>query len=251
MMNEATKRIAYEHAEREHPREACGLVVTVKGVETYFACRNIASGTDNFAIHAADYAAAADAGDIVAVFHSHPDASPTPGQADRVACEQSGLPWYIAGVPNGQWASITPSGYVAPLLGREWSHGVLDCLSVIIDYHKQVLGVHVPDFERHDEWWYKGGNMYMDHYVAAGFERVDPADLRPHDVIIMQVMSDVPNHGAIYLPGDKILHHLHKRLSCIDIYGGYWRKHTYCVLRFSNADSETLRRISTTVWAGT
>lgn len=250
MINEANKRLAFEHAQREYPRECCGLVVLERGVETYHPCRNLAVGTDHFALHPEDYAAAADAGEILAVVHSHPNASPQPGQADKVACEQSGLPWHIVSVPNGTWASLAPAGYKAPLIGRHWAHGVLDCYSVIRDYYSEVLGVTLIDFPRTDEWWYNGGNLYVEMHKKVGFEIVPQEDLRPNDLIVMQVLADVPNHGAVYLGGNKMLHQLHKRLSCIEIYGGYWQKHTYCILRFTNADSDTLRRISETVWRG-
>ena len=47
----------------------------------------------------------------------------------------------------------------------------------------------------------------------------------------MQVLSNVPNHAAIYLGGDVIGHHLYGRLSGRDVYGGYYKKHTTHVLR--------------------
>lgn len=33
----------------------------------------------------------------------------------------------IGGIPSEDWVRIEPTGFVAPLVGREWSHGVLDC----------------------------------------------------------------------------------------------------------------------------
>jgi cell wall-associated NlpC family hydrolase len=50
-------------------------------------------------------------------------------------------------------------------------------------------------------------------------------------VVLMQVKSKVANHGAVYLGDDKLLHHLHGRLSCHDVYGGYWARHTLAVVR--------------------
>jgi cell wall-associated NlpC family hydrolase len=47
----------------------------------------------------------------------------------------------------------------------------------------------------------------------------------------MKVASSVPNHAAIYIGGDIILHHVYGRLSNRQIYGGYWRKHTTHHLR--------------------
>jgi cell wall-associated NlpC family hydrolase len=47
----------------------------------------------------------------------------------------------------------------------------------------------------------------------------------------MKCNSAVPNHAAIYLGNNTILHHLVDRLSSKDVYGGYWLKATVCVLR--------------------
>lgn len=229
-MNEHSRTAAIAHAHAEYPREACGLLVVVRGRERYWPCRNIAAGTEHFALHPEDYAAAEDAGDVVAVFHSHPNAGPQPSQADRVACEATGLPWWIVGVPVIRWAHLQPEGYRLPLVGREFVHGVVDCYSLIRDYYLDELGIELPDFERRDEWWNKGENIYAQNFEKAGFTRVK-SDPQRHDVILMQVQANVPNHGAVYLGDGIILHHLHGRLSCREVYGGYFLKHTWALLR--------------------
>jgi proteasome lid subunit RPN8/RPN11 len=222
---------ALAHARAEYPRESCGLVMADG---RYLPARNLASSArEHFILDARDYARAAESGEIVAVVHSHPDASANPSDADRVACEASGLPWYIVGLPDGMWRECAPCGYRAPLIGRPFVHGILDCYSLVRDWYAE-RGIALPDFHRDDEWWRRGGNLYLDHYAEAGFVRLGaeaPAEPREGDVILMQVLADVPNHAAIWLPGDVILHHLHGRLSCRDVYGGYWHKHTHSWLR--------------------
>jgi proteasome lid subunit RPN8/RPN11 len=229
-MNEEVRAAALAHARAEYPREACGLVVVVRGRARYWPCRNEAAGTEHFVLAPADYAAAEDAGDVAAVFHSHPNAAPDPSQADRVACEASGLPWHIVGVPCGRWAQLQPTGYRAPLIGREFSHGVLDCYTLVRDYYAEVLGITLPDFERHENWWRQGKSLYVDNYAKAGFQR-QLGEPRTHDLILIQVRANVPNHGAIYLGNDMLLHHLHGRLSCREPWGGYYKKHAVMTLR--------------------
>lgn len=176
-----------------------------------------------------DYAAAAEIGDIVAVVHSHPNASANPSVADQVQCEASGLPWHIIAWPSGVWSSLEPTGYCAPLIGRPFIHGILDCYSLVRDYYRETLQIDLPDFERHDNWWKTGENLYLDNFAKAGFSQVN--ELQPHDGILMRIASDTPNHAAVYLGDGIILHHLYGRLSCREVYGGWYQTMTTAFVR--------------------
>lgn len=236
-MNEQTKADIILHAREEFPREACGLLIVWQGKERYKRCRNLAVGTDQFVMHPQDYAAAELTGDIIAVIHSHPNLSPEPSQADRVACNATGLPWHIVSVPSQQWAYMEPDGYQAPLIGREWSHGVLDCYAIIRDWFQLERGITLPDFSRHDEWWLRGEDLYMENFGSAGFTEVTQDKLQPGDVILMRIFSPVPNHGAVYLGDNQIIHHVQNRLSCREPYGIFWRNRSTHFLRHENNHS--------------
>ncbi|UBM12752.1 C40 family peptidase [Cupriavidus metallidurans] len=220
-----------EHAEREYPRECCGIVLRVDGRDEYVPCTNLASGTEHFVLDHREYAAAEDRGEVVTIVHSHPNIPATPSQADRVSCERTGLPWLIMNWPTGEYTMLEPSGYLSPLMGRPFAHGVLDCYAFIRDYYRETLSIDLPDFERRDEWWLKGENLYLDNFEKAGFVSVPPATLCHHDVVLMQVASGVPNHAAVFQENGTILQHCIGRLSGPDVYGGYWRKVTVKVLR--------------------
>lgn len=227
------KQQALEHALQEYPREACGLAVIIKGRERYWPCRNLATDGDQFIMDPEDYAAADEAGDIVAVVHSHPDAPAEPSPADRMACEATATPWHIVSVPSGQWATLLPVGYQAPLVGREYRHGVQDCYTLVSDWYAQA-GLLLPNFQRDDGWWDNGQNLYVDNFEACGFREIAADDLQYGDALLIAVSSPVPNHAAVFIGDNLIIHHAHNRLSGREIYGDFWRKHTTHVLRHEN-----------------
>jgi proteasome lid subunit RPN8/RPN11 len=218
------------HAARDYPRESCGLVIVRKGRRRYAPVRNIAEKNEHFVMHPEDQAAAEDAGEVVLVVHSHPNVAARPSQADLVGCERSGVPWLIVNWPTGAVHTFAPTGYQAPLYGREFSHGVLDCYTFVKDYFAQTLSIELPDFNRPDEWWLKGQDLYLQGFEAAGFVRVDGRPEK-HDGLLMRVGSPVPNHGAIFLGDGCIGHHQSNRLSSRDVYGGWFQKVTTHVLR--------------------
>lgn len=242
-MDESTIKAIRAHAAEAYPRECCGLVLVVKGRERYLPCTNAAQGTEHFVLPAEEYAAAEEQGEIIAVVHSHPNAPAAPSQADLVSCEASGLQWHIVRVdlvddaPSaGELVTIEPSGYVAPLVGRQFSHGVLDCYQLIVDWYAQERGVTLKQFARADEWWNDGkSDLYTAGFPQAGFVKLpEDAPLKAGDVILMQIRArnGVPNHAGIYLGDGLMLHHLYGRLSSRDLYGGYYLENTRAILRY-------------------
>jgi proteasome lid subunit RPN8/RPN11 len=222
----------FAQAEAAYPREACGLIVRAGGIETFHPCRNVALRQTHFVLDPADYASAAAAGEIVAVVHSHPDATPEPSPADRAACNAAGLPWLIVSWPAKEFAWIYPEESVAPLKGRPYVYGVFDCWTLVRDYYRTELGVRLQIPAYAERWYCAGQNLILDQYERLGFVRIAEEELRKHDLIAMQVdRSEVPNHLAIYLDGNRMLHQQLNRLSGEEIYGGYWQRNAVLFLR--------------------
>lgn len=246
-MQTGTERAIREHAEREYPKEACGLIVASGRRERYVPCRNTGDGA-HFVMPPQDYAAAEEIGPVQAVVHSHPDASAAPSEADLVACEASGKPWVICSVFSGKAQEtriFKPSGYKAPLVGRMFFHGVLDCYTLVRDFYERELGIALPDFERADDWWSAGEDLYMKHFREAGFTPLEAGETLSYaDVILMQIRAPVTNHAGIFLGThalaeapdlypvpNAMLHHMYGRLSERAVYGGYWAEHTTLIIR--------------------
>lgn len=255
-INQQLQAAIREHAEREHPAEACGVLIKTEAGREYVPCRNLArTPRDQFTLHHEDLAAAEDHGELLAIIHSHPDASPRPSMADRVSCELHELPWGIVAWPGGDMEWFKPSGYTAPLLGREFSHGLLDCWGACRDWYAREAGLHLPNFERKDLWWEQadGPSLYEDNFKGAGFYQVN--EPRRGDMLVFMVPSPGrpcyhPNHAAIYLgnepalvsedapalggSGPFIYHHMAGRASTRDIYG--WSMANRCRLILRHKD---------------
>ncbi|MDR8400119.1 C40 family peptidase [Paraburkholderia sp. USG1] len=245
-MDERIRAAIADHALAEHPREACGLVVVQDGHETYVRCRNVASTpSEHFVMSAEDYARAEDLGEIVAVVHSHPGAPARPSAADVAMCEQSGVArWAIVSlgvqadgsIGIDDWCEFGPTGFIAPLLGRQFVHGVHDCYDLVRSYYQLERGVTLPDFDRPDGWWADGvSNLFLDNVQRAGFEDMgQTADLKVGDVLLMQIRSKngVPNHSGIYLGDNVLLHHMYGQLSGRTVWGGMWAHGLRNVLRY-------------------
>jgi len=253
-LSTSIRRVIERQALADYPREACGLVIAVGNKQQYIPCRNVAEDGRDFRLPAEDYAAAEERGQVLAVVHSHVNSTAQPSEVDLVSCEAAGLPWHIVAVAQDAgeyaptvraWHTFTPSGYVAPLVGRTFHHGTLDCYGLARDFYAREMGIDIPDFERADDWWSKPehGELYLDNFEAAGFVRVE-GEPRYGDGILMQYRSDRTNHAGIYLgdaelktqPGlhpvpNAMLHHAMPRLSERVVYAGYWRDITRMIVR--------------------
>jgi proteasome lid subunit RPN8/RPN11 len=230
MLAEAALADLKAHAARAYPREACGLLVANGHKAVYVPCENVATEPElRFRIQPRAYLDAERHGPIIAVCHSHPNGRAQPSEADRAACEACKLPWYIFAYPADELVRIEPCGYRVPLVGREFVHGVLDCYALVRDFYAQELKIELPDYERPDDWWEHGQDLYLDNFQKAGFRRVDT--LQKYDGILMQIRSPTANHAAVYLGDDIILQHLAGTLSHRTVYGGYWAKNTMMFVR--------------------
>lgn len=120
-----------------------------------------------------------------------------------------------------------------PLIGRPFLHGLFDCYTLVKDYFKRNFNLILPtNLQRTWEWWNTGSNLYLEHANSYGFEEVK--DIKKHDVLIMSLTSPVPNHGAIYLGDNKIMHHVAGRFSTIENFGSMYKHKLSVILRNKN-----------------
>ncbi|MDO6707916.1 C40 family peptidase [Photobacterium sp. 1_MG-2023] len=232
-----------DHAAASYPNESCGLLVRTADGLAYLSAQNLApEPTETAIIDPEAWIEADRLGDVVGIVHSHPDGPFVLSGADRLAQQQSGLPWYL--VVGEQVREFPP---VPPLLGRRFEHGQTDCYTLFRDAYA-LAGHALPDFERDPDWWEQGKNLYLENLPEHGFFQV--AEPQPGDVLLIQLASNTPNHTAIYLGDSKLLHHCPDRLSGRDLFGGYWQKHLHSIWRYKQWQSSDFTGIFNDLVAG-
>ena len=223
---------AYALAEAREGREACGLVLA----DRFMPCVNKAEDpAQEFRIAPDVYAAHAN--DVRAIVHSHLASQGNyPSREDMEGQIASAVPWGIAFIENDYvrdlfwWGDGVP---MAPLVGREFRHGVHDCYSAVRDWYRVEKAIILPEVPRDYEWWANGkDNLYVDQFLQHGFVRISESEVQPGDGFLAQIMADKPNHAGIYVGDGLIFHHLVMRLSKFDPVGRWGTKFVTHWLRF-------------------
>ncbi|MDA1380590.1 NlpC/P60 family protein [Plesiomonas shigelloides subsp. oncorhynchi] len=66
----------------------------------------------------------------------------------------------------------------------------------------------MPEFEREDNWWCTGAELYLDNMAATGFYQVPVEKAQPGDVFLIHLGSSAANHAAVYL-GEQMIRITH------------------------------------------
>lgn len=218
-------------------REACGLIIDGARL---IRCKNAHPEPDrNFRISDTDWMNAEAAGEITAVFHSHPQPKLVLSGADRQSQIATDVEWWLASARELRKFRPVPH-----LLGRSFEHGVMDCYTLFRDaYH--LCGIDLPDFERSTGWWVRGDNLYIKNMASNGFHQVDAQAIQSGDVIIRRAFAESdPCHAMIWLGDNTVLHHEQAgRLSRREPYRQAYVKLTHSIWRHEQCSSLDLRGI--------
>lgn len=191
---------------RAYPHEIIFLLTESKGL---YKVTNIADDTTKeFRVSSSDMQQALTE-NLLAVIHSHPDFEPYPSEADMHSQLAVDVTYGICATDGVNASNINYWGggiEKAPLLGRGFIHGIQDCYSLIKDYYKSELNIELNEFPRSWQWWNNGQDLYSLNVESEGFIRVYEPEIG--DMIFMQIRSKVPNHGAVYVGNDLIMHHI-------------------------------------------
>ena len=177
-----------------------------------------------------------------AAIHSHTNGRIEPTIADMESQISCGLPFGLmtcneeAATKIYLWGDqLTPP----PLIGRQFRSGPSgtdnkgDCYAIIRDYYRLEKNIMLAEFPRDFKWWSNPDandkNMYLEGFAKAGFVEISQSEIEPGDVILMRVASPTkqPNHGAVYIGNNQILHHVQDRLSRRDLVNSFLKMSTH------------------------
>lgn len=234
MIAEHLKQQMKQHALNEAPLEACGVVF--KG--EYFPTRNIADSGE-FKCHMDDVPTD-DIDELEWVFHSHTNGNNSFSASDITHCNVCGVPYVLYSTASDEFLYLQPVEDIPEYVGRVYVAGIQDCYSLVQDYYKKEYSITLPDVDRWECWWKDGVNLIANNvWEDMGFHILqNKKEIKQGDVIVMQSGSKYPDHLAIYLGDEKILHHCYNRLSNIELYSGMWLKNTVYVLRRSECKNQ-------------
>ncbi len=229
------KQYIVQQAEKALPNEMCGFILRFPNFYEFRQCDNIAPNpTETFEMDW-DFMTYYD-GMVAAIVHSHPNGEPFLSGADRQAQVATDVPWILA--VSGSLKLFQP---VAHLRGREFVYGQADCCRLIQDaYH--LCGLDVSDHVRTDLDGDANNQALLNYFNNNQyFIRVD--NIQAGDIILTSSSHGTPDHAALYLGDDEILHHVHNQLSRREPYGVFWQRKTHSVWRHKKWQPEMMAAI--------
>jgi cell wall-associated NlpC family hydrolase len=114
--------------------------------------------------------------------------------------------------------------------------GNQDCFKLAIDFFWDNFQIRIPNYARPSDWSSDKLDLMRILPDHCGFETITDwrlKDLRPADVLCIAVGESNPNHFAVYVGDDKIVHHRYGRFSNEETLRDFWRRQTAFILRHS------------------
>lgn len=120
------------------------------------------------------------------------------------------------------------------LLDLPFIWGAQDCLTLFRQFYLENFGIAIRNYARPVDWSSDELDLMELCHEREGFEKITEwkiKDVRPGDILCMPIGERNPNHFAIYIGNDELIHHLSNRLSSKETFRDFWRNHTSYILR--------------------
>lgn len=199
------------HCLEQYPKEAVGCVV---GDGEFLPLDNVAENPEEtFRVDKIPRTP------MVALLHSHTrDFSTAPSRSDMESQQAMAIPWGIVHCNGERCGSVQWFGdqvEIPTLLGRQFVSGWTDCWCLMRDVYRQQFGITLQNIPRDENWWKREPphNEPLDllgyeRVIETGFVPISQSEMRPGDILMGRVLSEVVNHCALLLPNGLVLHQL-------------------------------------------
>ena len=247
LLSRKIKKIIKRQALQESPEECCGLIVSNNNKADAFPCRNVSEDNkNNYRIHESDYLAASEKGEIEAVYHSHPSKNHydnfTP--LDLVN-EGHDLEVILYLLHKDKFLISSQNNYLNKYLERDYVPEVTDCFTLLTDFYKDQLNIHVTkydysvfDFFNEENWENQKESPFDVYFEKEGFQEVEYNELKMYDVLFFKnVNKFAPTfscHMALYVGNDIMLHQPFNSVSELSPFTKRHMKYINKIIRHKN-----------------
>lgn len=229
-------------------KESCGLILREGRKYIATSSKNISPvPEDSFAIPHSILHWAMSRQKLVAIWHSHPQPCEIGlSELDKLISEKLKVDCVAYDMERREFMVHSPVGYEVPYVGRPFVVGVFDCWSLVRDWFSREKNIHLEDITH--ECRDVGTGMqflrmvakrdaenifsFQSHLEARGFRSMPLAQAAHGDVFLMTYENiKSPLHVALYLGGQRVLHHPENALSLEEHYGHSLKKSTVGCMR--------------------
>ena len=126
------------------------------------------------------------------------------------------------------------------LMGAPFIFGTNDCYELGRKVFAENTPIQLPPYARPNDFWLGVEDLYLNNFQREGFVQIDVPlnELQPLDVFLIAMPDNrqtssrtITNHCAIYVGGNKVIHHYLNRASECVTYKGWVRQFTTHVIR--------------------
>lgn len=229
------KKDIKKHALSLKNEEICGLIVLKDFEYIYVSCENIAlDKTKFFILNPEDYLKASELGIIQANVHSHPNGNIF-SEFDKINSNNFNLTYILYHIEKDQFFQYTPGEEQNKYIGRNFEIGKNDCFSLLEEFYIDKFGFMFNKFDklnkRTENWDKELVNIFdeMMEFNPQFFE-VTEGPRKYGDINIYNITGK-PDHFAVYLGDDMILHQKLNKFSTIEKEDSLYKKHLYKTIR--------------------
>ena len=178
-LGDEIKKEIRQHALDEFPKECCGLIVPEGDGYKIVKCRNLLNAENKFLVDPEIFNHD-DNRNFTTVYHSHTHEKYVDfSEEDELMSNKISKDFLMYNVVNDTFKYYKYKNATVPILNRIFFPPILDHVTLVIDYYKQVLNI---DFKIKNHYPNYLNGKLLDFFIDNGYKEVNSA--KKHDIIL-------------------------------------------------------------------